>query len=153
MPTISRFGQWTIYLLHFDQPVAGKRHYIGITRPNRLQARMIEHTTGRGSQRTRQACQQDTAWRLARTWRTEDPGLEKRLIPREEALKLCPVCRGLTAGRRYNPTQHALNPKSVESSDIPWRLSPQSTGASTDVANQVNEITRKRGRRSPTGPA
>jgi predicted GIY-YIG superfamily endonuclease len=98
-------GPWAVYLLHFAQPVNGQRHYVGITTCDRLGARMIEHTTGRGAKLTAAACRAGTAWRLAHVWRTADAGLEGELITRREARQLCPVCRRISTGVGYSPTK------------------------------------------------
>lgn len=98
-------GRFTVYLLHFQQLVNGHRHYIGITTYERLGARMIEHTTGRGAKLTQEACRRGTAWRLAAYWRTDRRDLERRLDTLKDAPPACPVCRKLSSGVGYSPTK------------------------------------------------
>lgn len=97
--------RFAVYLLHFEQPIDGARHYVGITTPERLAQRMIEHTTGRGAKLTARACRLAVSWRLAQVWKSADFSLEDRLIARREAIQLCPVCRRISTGAAYRPTQ------------------------------------------------
>ena len=96
---------WTVYLLHFMQPVSGRLHYVGITTPARLQPRMIEHTTGRGAWLTRHACQQRVSWRLAFARPARTRAAERHWQERADEDGVCPICAGLTPGMRYSPTQ------------------------------------------------
>lgn len=107
MTSTAPSGQLAVYLLHFEQPVNGHRHYVGITTTARLGARMIEHTTGRGAKLTSSACRLGVAWRLAHIWHTDQAALEARLIKRAERIQLCPVCRKISTGVGYRPTKKA----------------------------------------------
>jgi predicted GIY-YIG superfamily endonuclease len=98
-------GHLAVYLLHFEEPVDGARHYVGITTYARLGARMIEHTTGRGARLTSSACRVGVAWRLAHVWRTDQAALEPTLIGMAERAPLCPVCRQVSSGIPYRPTR------------------------------------------------
>lgn len=98
-------GPLAVYLLHFEQPVRGKRHYVGITTAERLGARMIEHTTGRGAKLTSSACRLGVGWRLAHVWRTAQPALEATLERLKEQPQTCPVCRRISTGIGYKPTK------------------------------------------------
>lgn len=102
---VSDTGRLAVYLLHFEQPVNGLSHYVGITSFERLGARMIEHTTGRGARLTSSACQVGVAWRLAHVWRTDQAALETTLIGMAERPSICPVCRQVSRGIPYRPTR------------------------------------------------
>lgn len=98
---------WAIYLLHFDQPVDGRSHYVGRCEADRLQQRMIEHTTGRGAKLTRRACEQGTAWALARVTHAINGDHEAVLDAVKDQPGICPFCQGVPAIRTYQPTKNA----------------------------------------------
>lgn len=99
-------GPFVVYLLHFAHPVVA-HHYIGITTPPRLDARMREHAAGRGSELTAAACRLGLEWCLAATFQTEDRSLEKSLASLRSAKSWCPICRGAPPIRNYKPTKMA----------------------------------------------
>jgi len=79
----------TVYLLHFDTPLAHARHYLGST--DDLEARLACHRQGNGARLMEVVAQQGISWRLARTW----PGSRKqeRELKRYKASpRLCPIC-------------------------------------------------------------
>lgn len=85
----------TIYLLHFDRPVAEghpARHYLGWSKY--LPARALAHLRGRGARLTQVACERNIGFVIARTW-PGDRTMERRLKNRKEAPRLCPICRAL----------------------------------------------------------
>jgi hypothetical protein len=67
---------WVVYLLCFDRPVDGLRHYVGITTTNRLQHRMIEHQNGRGARLTTLAHQLEIPFALTALWPCASPAIE-----------------------------------------------------------------------------
>lgn len=71
--------KYLIYLLHFDQPVGRARHYLGITKAERLPKRMREHQVGNAASLTRLAGSRSIGWTLAGLWPTDDPALEKKM--------------------------------------------------------------------------
>jgi predicted GIY-YIG superfamily endonuclease len=81
-----------VYLLHFEQPVARARHYLGFTRDDRLQQRLAEHLAGKGASLTRRAVKQGTAIYLARVFPTLTANDEKRIKTGSHFDKLCPIC-------------------------------------------------------------
>jgi len=88
----------TIYLLHFEPPLAHARHYLGWTRD--LDARLARHRPGRGSPLIAAAVAAGVRLELARTWGDVDRHFEERLKNRHETPRLCPLCvaAGTTAG-------------------------------------------------------
>lgn len=101
-----------VYLLHVEAaglPV----HYVGITSPPRLASRMIEHTTGRGSKATRQMCQANAQWTLARLFFTNHKTDEKRLRHTRSFIKQCPICNGRPGIKSFRPTTLAHRPDAV----------------------------------------
>lgn len=80
----------TVYLLHFHQPIAHARHYMGWTEdlPGRLEA----HAQGRGARLMEVARERGAGWTLARTWVGLTKAQERQLKRRREAPLLCPLC-------------------------------------------------------------
>jgi hypothetical protein len=79
----------TIYLIHFDQPIAHAQHYLGWT--SDLPGRLKDHFSGQGSPLIRAAARV-TSVRVVRTWvgsRTD----ERRMHNRHENPRMCPVCQ------------------------------------------------------------
>jgi predicted GIY-YIG superfamily endonuclease len=91
----------TVYLLHFDQAVAGHaRHYTGWA--SDLDARLEDHRQGRGARLMEVVRERGIGWHLARTWegtRTR----ERAIKARSEGPRLCPDCtshpKPVTRGR------------------------------------------------------
>lgn len=82
----------TMYLLHFDQPLGGKQHYLGSTFDGRLFQRMREHQRGHGGRFTRRFSQAGIGFTLAAAWtinRREDEAARKRT---GHLARICPVC-------------------------------------------------------------
>lgn len=52
-PPKTKTDELSIYLLHFPNPLHGRRHYLGIAKTNRLTARWAEHAQGTGAKITR----------------------------------------------------------------------------------------------------
>lgn len=80
----------TIYLLHFDQPLAHAKHYIGWT--DNLPQRIQDHASGNGARLMQVLRDAGIGFQLVRTWcgtRTD----ERRLKRRKGTPRLCPVCR------------------------------------------------------------
>lgn len=102
-PRAASAPTFTVYLLCFDAPVLGHRHYVGITTPARLHRRMIEHTTGRGASVTAEAVRTGTAWHLARRWQAHTRACEAYWRDRAELPTTCPLCAGIASGVRYSP--------------------------------------------------
>ena len=81
--------QGTIYLLHFNQPLAHAKHYIGWA--SDLDARLAVHAAGNGARILEVAAARGITWRLARTW-CGNRRRERQLKSRG-ATRRCPVCR------------------------------------------------------------
>ncbi len=97
---------FTVYLLHIAHPVE-PLHYVGITTPRRIQARMREHASGLGSLLTATACRLGLPFSLSETWETEDRRLEQQMIALRPKSSLCRVCRGERAIQSFLPTKMA----------------------------------------------
>jgi hypothetical protein len=89
----------TLYLLHFDPPLAHARHYLGWARE--LQPRLAAHRTGSGSPLIAAVVAAGSQIELARTWEPVDRHFERALKNRHETPRLCPLCvaAGYTNGR------------------------------------------------------
>lgn len=88
-----------VYLLHFLQPYAHARHYLGATGLT-LDARISGHRTGdtgRPATLIRALLAAGGDFIIARTWETATRGeafaLERRLKTRGSRGRLCPLCR------------------------------------------------------------
>lgn len=82
----------TIYLLHFDRPYKHARHYTGWTVD--LDARLAEHSAGRGARLLAVVAAEGIGWQLARTW-IGSRSRERRLKNWGGASRRCPLC-GIT---------------------------------------------------------
>jgi len=81
----------TVYLLHFDTPLAHARHYLGFTFD--LDRRLKEHAGGNGNARIMEVlAERGIGFILARTW--EGPQrLERQLKRQHHGPRLCPLCK------------------------------------------------------------
>lgn len=84
----------TIYLLHFDRNVGQARHYLGITRADRLDERLAEHCGEHAASLTSRAAQQQIPFTLVRTWPAETYADERRMKRAGHLRERCPICRG-----------------------------------------------------------
>lgn len=84
---------WVVYILHADKPLGRARHYIGITRTNRLRQRMREHASGRGSAITRAMLMQGSTLYVARVIPIDDPYQERALKISGHHERKCPICQ------------------------------------------------------------
>ncbi len=129
-------GPFVVYLLHFAHPVH-PAHYVGITTPKRLPARMREHAAGRGSLVTTAACTLGLEWSLAATFHTEDRTLEKKLAGLRPASSWCPICRGEPPIRDYQPTKMAAT--------LEWRPDALGFKNSVEFRNTTFPQSQKKG--------
>lgn len=102
----------TIYLLHFDRPLAHARHYIGWTED--LERRLEKHARDGGAAIVRAAINEGIGIVLAATFvgTKRDEG---RLKDRGGARRICPVCRGSAA-----PLRILREPSSAPEALPPW---------------------------------
>jgi predicted GIY-YIG superfamily endonuclease len=80
----------TVYLLHFDRPLAHARHYTGWSA--NLPLRLAEHRAGHGARLTEVVAGAGIGWRLARTWPNTTRADERRLKKQGGASRRCPLC-------------------------------------------------------------
>ena len=80
----------TVYLLHFDSRYVHAGHYIGFTTD--LEARLVEHQTGRGARLMEVVVNAGRSFVLARTWPNTDRMFERKLHRRKASPRLCPLC-------------------------------------------------------------
>lgn len=81
-----------VYLIHFEKPYKGTRHYIGYCRDSLLEKRLEHHRMGRGSCLMRAVTRAGIGWEVVRTWPGADGNFERLLKNRKKAAELCPVC-------------------------------------------------------------
>jgi len=80
----------TVYLLHFDQPYAHARHYLGWTR-GPLARRLRQHGKSHGARLTQVVAAAGITWQLARTWEG-DHDREAQLKRQGGRSRMCPLC-------------------------------------------------------------
>lgn len=81
------------YILHFDAPVAGKRHYVGSCEEAELPKRLRRHQLGTASSLTRRAHLQGTGFTVAALMQSPDRSLEKRVKTNRHYDRKCNVCQ------------------------------------------------------------
>lgn len=80
----------TIYLLHFDRPFHHTRHYVGWTE-REVEARIAEHSAGRGTPLVAAIVAAGVGFQVARTWRGTRN--DKRTIKAQRNTpRVCPLC-------------------------------------------------------------
>lgn len=94
-----------IYILHFSQPVGGKRHYVGATSRNAM-VRLHEHREGgeRASDLCRKAVKLGVHIDLGHVWIVKDGDweTERRLKRSGHAARYCQICQN---GERACPAE------------------------------------------------
>lgn len=83
-----------VYVLHFDEPVRGKLHYMGSADDHELDRRLRRHQFGTGANLTAQAHRQGVGFTLGGLYKAQDRSLEKRLKARRQHSKFCSHCKG-----------------------------------------------------------
>lgn len=81
-----------VYLLHFDEPVSGRRHYMGSVNENRLHERLREHQTSNGANLTKRAVQANVGFTLAGLWQVKDRSEERKRKRRGHFRLHCSEC-------------------------------------------------------------
>ena len=90
-----------VYLLHFDQPLAHAKHYLGYT--NNLERRIKEHRRGHsGSHIMRVLKQRGIGFVVARTWEGGTRADERRMKGRGKG-RMCPICKAEKSRERSPP--------------------------------------------------
>lgn len=93
----------TVYLIHFEKPLAHARHYLGYT--DDLLTRMKQHRKGNGSRLMQVIGEHGIDWILVRTWRGTRK-LERQLKNRKNSPQLCPICQALKAEANHEAEAH-----------------------------------------------
>lgn len=89
-----------LYLLHFSEPLAHARHYLGYCADGELEQRLERHRSGRGARIMAAVEAAGIKWRVVRTWEDGDRTEERRLKVRAHIALLCPLCRAAALRRR-----------------------------------------------------
>ncbi len=100
---MSRPATGTVYLLHFDRPYAHAAHYTGWATD--LDARLADHSAGRGARLLAVIQAAGIGWTLARTWPATTRTRERALKRQGGASRRCPLC-GSASGTRGAPDDH-----------------------------------------------
>lgn len=82
--------QGTVYLLHFDAPLAHAQHYVGYAED--LEARIARHRKGNGARLVSVFAEKGIGFTVARTW-PGDRKQERRIKNLKNSPRLCPICR------------------------------------------------------------
>jgi hypothetical protein len=81
-----------VYLLHFDQPVRGVRHYTGFARDaDHLRTRIDKHRRGFGARLTTAVFNAGVSFTVARVWTCRTAKAEKWV--KHRSVFLCPCCQ------------------------------------------------------------
>ena len=95
-PTGASAHTGTVYLLHFDRPLAHARHYVGWSAD--LPKRIEQHRRGLSGARLMAAVKDaGIGFRVARVW-DGDRAFERRIKNRHATPRLCPVCQASAGG-------------------------------------------------------
>lgn len=86
-------SQGNVYLLHFEDKVAGqKQHYVGFT-PASAVSRFKKHANGEsGAQLAKFATKKGTGCVLARVWENTSSEFERKLKREKHLKRHCPIC-------------------------------------------------------------
>lgn len=84
----------SVYLIHFDQPLAHAQHYVGSAED--VKARVREHRAGRGARLLQVIQDLGIGWRVVRVWPCAGRAHEKRIKAAGHSPRLCPVCNPKT---------------------------------------------------------
>lgn len=85
----------TIYLLHFDRPMTGKKmaqHYLGWTKTVDPDPRLLQHQAGKGSAIMREVMKQGIGFTVVRTW-TGTKKDERAKKNSGHLSRYCPICK------------------------------------------------------------
>ena len=84
-----------VYLIHFSEPIAHARHYLGSAKS--LNRRLKQHWKGAGARLMGVVRDRGIGWSVARVWPARDARsarlIERRLKRQHGSVKLCPICR------------------------------------------------------------
>lgn len=85
-------SDFVVYLLHFDQELNGKRHYVGSTKYERRFTRWREHAQGNGSAYVRQFIIRKIGFQVVRLWFCHTRQQEQVIKAKSKLSKVCPLC-------------------------------------------------------------
>jgi len=108
----------TIYLLHFEQPVRGCLHYLGITESTRLFKRLREHCGPYGSNLTSQAARKGVRFHCVEVWPNATFVRERQMKRISHLSKRCWMCHDRAPELLRVPI-YTSNPKAEQ--EFPWR--------------------------------
>lgn len=87
--------QGYVYLLHFDEPIAHAKHYIGWSKehPEKEGGRIEQHRKGQAARLTQVLLEKQIGFTVTRIWEDVDRNFERRLKNMKCSPKYCPTCR------------------------------------------------------------
>jgi predicted GIY-YIG superfamily endonuclease len=80
----------TVYLIHFDEPLAHAKHYVGFT--TNFDNRMKSHHKGTGARLLAVLNEKSIGWNVSRTWHGVSQKLERAIKDSKNTARFCPVC-------------------------------------------------------------
>lgn len=83
----------TVYLIHFDRPYKGVRHYVGYA--DNLDSRIKCHRASRGARLIQVINLAGIEWEVVKTWPDGDRTFERHIKNQKHHWRHCPVCRKL----------------------------------------------------------
>jgi hypothetical protein len=106
-----------VYLLHFDQKLGDRLHYIGSTTFGRRHERWREHALGLGSAYTRRFIRKGIGFNVVRYWFVAARDVEMNIKKRGDYAAICPFC---TPNNSHQPPVHYDAMAWTPSPDIGW---------------------------------
>ena len=82
----------TVYLLHFEEPIAGKRHYLGACKDGNLLNRIRRHQTGHGASLTRRAGDAGIGFYVANVYPDASFETERDMKRKGKLASRCFIC-------------------------------------------------------------
>lgn len=118
----------TIYLIHFDRPLAHAKHYLGWCRGDHFDKRIRSHILGnRGAKIVKAAVAAGIGFSVVATIENVDRNFERKLKNRGSCAKWCPHCDGDKSYRRPFPSiDGACVSIFAPGSPRLWRYDPKS---------------------------
>ncbi len=85
----------SVYLIHFDKPLAHAQHYLGFVDGDvtKVEARLKRHRKNRGSALMAAVNTAQIDYNVVRIWPDYTRDQERQLKKQKNSRKLCPICK------------------------------------------------------------
>lgn len=82
-----------VYLIHFDQKLKHAQHYLGYSKKDTPDDRLLVHRAGNGAKILRELNRLGIGYKIVRIWQDGNRKFERQLKNRKNSSKLCPICK------------------------------------------------------------